>query len=89
MIANIESVLEKDFNPIFLAIDPIEEDTINIVISSPCFINQTVSDRISSVYRCIENKCPKAFDKYKIFVSTFTDEEMSDVFDHLNKDLDE
>jgi len=89
MIANIESVLEKNFNPNFLAIDPIEENTINIVISSACFINQTVSDRVSSVYRCLEKKCPKAFDNYIIFVSTFTDEEMSDVFDHLNKDQDE
>ncbi len=85
MIEKLTTTLINDFNPKFLAFD-FFEDNINIVISSDCFINQIVTDRVRSVFFCIEKKLPETFEKYGVFVHTFTEEELVEVLEVLNQE---
>jgi stress-induced morphogen len=81
MNESLESVLIKNFNPDFLYLDKIDDDMINVVISSKCFINQTIDNRVRSVYKVIEENLPEIFDKYSVFVSTLTLDELEGSLD--------
>jgi len=81
MTESLESVLIKNFNPDFLYLDKIDDDMINVVISSKCFINQTIDNRVRSVYKVIEENLPEIFDKYSVFVSTLTLDELEGSLD--------
>lgn len=75
---NLTDILIKDFNPQFLAFDFFDKN-INIVISSSCFINQSITGRVRDIYKCIEKNIPQIFEKHYVFVHTFTKEELIEV----------
>lgn len=81
----LSDILINEFNPQFLAFDFFDEN-INIVIASNCFINQNITDRVRSVYSCIEKKLPELFEKHPVFVHTFTQEEMLEVLKKYNEE---
>jgi len=85
VIEKLTTILINDFNPKFLAYD-FFDDNINIVISSDCFINQIVTDRVRSVFSCIEKKLPEVFENYGVFVHTFTEDELVEVLEVLNQE---
>jgi stress-induced morphogen len=85
MVEELSNILTKDFNPQFLAFDFFDEN-INVVISSNCFINQSIPERVRSVYSCIEKKLPELFEKHSVFVHTFTQEEMLEVLKKYNEE---
>jgi stress-induced morphogen len=74
----LTELLTKEFNPKFLNYD-IFHNNINIVISSNCFINQPIAERIRSIYSCLEKNIPEVFETHSIFVHTFTQEELKEV----------
>ena len=80
-VENLTTSLINDFNPKFLAYDTMD-NIINIVIASDCFINQPMQDRVRSVYRCIEEKCPEILENHFIFVHSFTESEILEVLEH-------
>ena len=82
-IDRIKEILIIDFNPHFLAFD-FFDDNVNVIMSADCFINQSMPNRIKSVYKVVRNKCPEIFDEYGFFVYTFTEEELYDVLEILN-----
>jgi stress-induced morphogen len=81
MMESLESVLIENFNPDFLYLDKIDKDMINVVISSKCFMNQTIDNRVRSVYKVLEEKLPNIFDNYSVFVSTLTLHELEGSLD--------
>lgn len=81
---NLSAILTNDFNPQFLAYDFFDKN-INIVISSRCFINQPISERVRSIYQCIEKNIPETFESYSVFVHTFTEEELIEVLQLHNE----
>jgi stress-induced morphogen len=81
MLETLESVLINDFNPNFLAYEFLEQDVLNVVISSPCFINQPMTERVRSVYSCLEKKHPAILEEYTIYINAFTDTEITDLRD--------
>lgn len=81
MLETLENVLLNEFNPNFLAYEFLDEDILNIVISSNCFINQPMTERVRSVYSCLEKKFPAILEEYTIYISTFTDTEIGDLRD--------
>ena len=86
-VEEMTTVLIEDFNPSFLAYDYFN-DSINIVITSNCFINQPMHERIRSVYKCIEEKSPTVLESYCIFVHSFTEEELTEVLQHNQEGTD-
>lgn len=78
MTEKLTEILIKEFNPKFLAYDRFENN-INIVIASDCFINQPMTDRVRSVYGCVEQKLPELFENNSIFVHAFTEDQLLDV----------
>jgi stress-induced morphogen len=74
----LTEILTKEFNPKFLNYD-VFDSNINIVISSNCFINQPIAERVRSIYSCIEKNLPEAFETHRVFVHTFTQEELKEV----------
>lgn len=89
MNEKIEEIIIRNFNPDFFMIDHIDKSNINLVISSKCFINQSVPDRISSVYRTLEKEYPDLFDIKGIFVATLTLDEMTDSLDFFLQEQNE
>jgi stress-induced morphogen len=87
-VEQLTKTLIDDFNPKFLAFD-FFDDNINIVISSDCFINQSMQDRVKSIYKCIQEKSPNVLEYHHIFVHTFTQEELTDVLEHNQEELDD
>ena len=81
MLEALESVLINEFNPTFLAYEFLDQNVLNVVMSSACFINQPMTERIRSVYACLEKKYPAILEEYTIYVSAFTDTEISDLRD--------
>lgn len=81
MLETLESVLITNFNPTFLAYEFLEQDVLNVVISSSCFINQPMTERIRSVYSCLEKKYPTILEEYTIYISAFTDAEINELRD--------
>lgn len=81
VVEKLTTTLINDFNPKFLAYD-LFENNINIVIASDCFINQSMPDRVRSVYKCVEEKCSEALETYTLFVHSFTEEELLQVLEH-------
>ena len=77
MNEKIEEIIIRNFNPDFFMIDHIDKNNINLIISSKCFINQPIPERISSVYRVLEKEYPEIFDNKGIFVATLTLDEMT------------
>jgi stress-induced morphogen len=81
VVEKLTTTLINDFNPKFLAYDTFD-NSINIVIASDCFINQSMPDRVRSVYKCVEEKCPEILENHFIFVHSFTEDELLDVLEH-------
>lgn len=81
LVEKLTTTLIDDFNPKFLAYDTFD-NSINIVIASDCFINQSMPDRVRSVYKSVEEKCPEILEQYFIFVHSFTEDELLDVLEH-------
>lgn len=81
MLENLENVLLNEFNPNFLAYEFLDKDVLNIIISSACFINQPMTERVRSVYSCLERKLPSILDEYTVYISTFTDSEIGELRD--------
>lgn len=79
LIDDISDFLISDFNPSFLAFDTVDEG-INVIISSDCFLNQSMPERIRSVFRSFEKNAPNILENNPIFVQAFTSEELDDVF---------
>lgn len=84
-VEKLTTILIRDFNPKFLVYDFFDEN-INIVICSDCFINQSMGERIKSVYLNIEKNCPEIFEKSRIFVNAFTQEELVDVLEYFQEE---
>jgi stress-induced morphogen len=87
-VEHLTKTLIDDFNPKFLAFD-FFDDNMNIVISSDCFINQSMENRVRSIYKCIEEKSPKVLDHHHVFVHTFTEEELVEVLEYNKEGLNE
>ena len=79
MREELENLLLNDFNPDFLAYEFLDSKTINLVLSSKCFINQPMPERIKSVYDCIQNKLPAFLDEYVLYVNAFTESEINEL----------
>jgi len=88
-IYEIESVLYKNFNPDFIYVDDMDDDMVNIIISSRCFINQKIPDRIRSVYDTLEKECPTVFETKSIFVAALTLEELNGSLDLFLEEINE
>jgi hypothetical protein len=88
VVEHMTTVLIQDFNPLFLAYDYFD-DNINIVITSNCFINQPMHERIRSVYKCIQEKSPNVLESYHVFVHSFTEDELTEVLEHNKEGTDE
>jgi stress-induced morphogen len=80
-VEQLSETLIEEFNPKFLGFD-FFDDNMNIVISSDCFINQSMQDRVKSVYNCIQEKSPNVLEYHRIFVHTFTQAELTDVLEY-------
>ena len=87
-VEHLTKTLIDDFNPKFLAFD-FFDDSINIVISSDCFINQPMESRVRSIYKCIEEKSPNVLDYHHVFVHTFTEEELVEVVEYNKEGLND
>jgi len=74
----ISDILIENFNPSFLSFD-FFDDNVNIVISSDCFINQSVPERVRSVFFYLEKNAPEVIESYGVYVHTFTKEELNEV----------
>ena len=85
-VDKLSDCLISNFNPSFLAFDFFDENNLNIVISSECFINQTMPERIRDVFFYLEKDSPDLLESYGIYVHTFTKEELNEV---LTLHLDE
>ena len=88
IVEEMTTILIKDFNPSFLAYDYFDNN-INIIITSNCFINQPMNERIRSVYKSIEEKSPLVLESYSVFVHSFTEEELTEVLEHNKEGTDE
>lgn len=77
-IEKISTILTDNFNPSFLAFD-LFGDNINIVISSECFVNQSIPERVRSVFFHLEKNAPDIIESYGIYVHTLTKEELNEV----------
>lgn len=90
VVEKLTDILIEEFNPKFLAYDFFKneqgDEQMNIVISSNCFINQNMGLRVKSIYNTIEKKCPEILEKNPVYVHTFTENEMNDVFEHTTKE---
>lgn len=86
MNEQLQNILIEDFNPDFLAYEFVEKDVLNLVISSNCFINQSMPERIRSVYDRIEKRLPSILEEYTIYVNAFTKEEILDLRDYYNNE---
>lgn len=87
MNEDLRSLLIENFNPNFLAYEFIEKNVLNLVMSSACFINQPMPERVRSVYACIENKLPFLLEEYVIYVNAFTDTEIAELRDYYNNEV--
>jgi hypothetical protein len=87
-VEHLTDTLIQEFNPKFLGFD-FFDNNINIVISSDCFINQSMHDRVKSIYKCIQEKSPNVLEYHHVFVHTFTQEELTDVLEHSQEDTDD
>lgn len=81
-VEKLTSSLINDFNPKFLAYDTADDNIINIVMAADCFINQSMQERVRSVYHCIEEKCPEILETHFIFVHSFTESEILEVLEY-------
>ena len=81
MESQLEEILIREFNPDFLAYEFLDKGTINLVISSNCFINLPMQQRVRLVYECIEKKFPVFLEEYVLYVNTFTPDEIHDLRD--------
>lgn len=79
VVEKLSVILIDKFNPSFLAFDFFDEDNLNIVISSDCFINRTMPERVRDVFFYLEKDVPDVLENYGIYVHTFTREELNDV----------
>ena len=87
-VEHLTDTLIEEFNPKFLGFD-FFDDNVNIVISSDCFINQSMQDRVQSIYKCIKEKSPIVLEYHDVFVHTFTEEELMDVLEHSKEGINE
>jgi hypothetical protein len=84
----ISDVLIEKFNPSFLEFDLFDDNNINIVISSDCFINQTIPERVRDVFFYLEKDTPEILEKHRIYVHTFTKEELNEVLSFYHKEVE-
>lgn len=85
---SLTTKLIQHFNPVFLDFETFDNN-INIVISAHCFINQSMPDRVRSVYKCLEEKCPSILEKHQVFVHTFTEDELTDFLQYNQEGANE
>jgi hypothetical protein len=85
LIIDLEFALCAKLQPTFLAISEPDEDTgeIEIIISCNQFNRKNIQERVSIIFKLIENYVPAILEDRLILVTALNNNEMDEVLDDL------